>query len=84
VVQRGVAINRIGVAFGRHVVAHDGDGIAAVIAFQIAERHQRRLAVLEQIVHMGADQLVGNRLQARRRFGVPVAHVVTGAIGMAK
>jgi hypothetical protein len=82
-VERGVAVDRIGAARRRHVVAHDGDGVLAMVAFEVLDAHQRRLAVLEQVADVRSDQLVGDRLQARRRFGVPVAHVVAGAIGMA-
>jgi hypothetical protein len=82
-VERGVAVDRIGVARRRHVVAHDGDGVAAVVALEVGQRHQRRFAVFQQVADVRSDQLVRDGLQARRGFGVPVAHVVALAIGMA-
>jgi hypothetical protein len=82
-VERGVAVDRVVVARLGHVVAYDADGVAAVVALDVGQLGQRCVAVLQQAIDVCVDELVGNRLQPRGRFGMPFPHFMALAVWVA-
>ena len=81
-VEQGVAVERIVVALGRHIVAHQADGRGTVVALDVRQLRAHAIAVLDQVADMREDQLIVDGLQAGRRFRMPVAHFMALAIGM--
>ena len=66
----------------RHVVAHQPDGGGAMHACDGIDLGRRRLAMIQAVADPACNQLVFDRLQAGRRFGMPGAHFMALALGM--
>ena len=81
----GVGVDRARLAGGGDALEHVaqlGDEAAAVGAAEVGHLDRRRLAALERDLQAGGDQVVVDRVEARRAFGVAGAHVVAAAVGM--
>jgi hypothetical protein len=64
-------------------IAQFGDIAAAVRERQVGQRDQRRLAPIKRDVHAFGKQVIVDRIEPLRAFGMATAHVVAAAIGVA-
>ena len=80
-----VGVERAQLAVGGDALEHVaqlGDVAAAVGVAEVGALDHRCLAAIERAAQPGGDQVVVDRVEARRAFGMAAAHVVAAAVGM--
>ena len=81
----GVGVDRAALAAAGDALEHVaqlGHEAAAVGMGQVGHRDRRRFATLQSVTEAGGDEVVVDRVEAARAFGVAGAHVVAAAVGM--
>ena len=83
-VQQGIGIDGVIATGTGQGIAHGRQRAALMHALDLLGAGQRRIAARQQRRQAAGDQLILDRLQPRRRLGMPVAHFMLAAIGMGK